>query len=131
MHKSQNILLTYYRNYSEALAAGLLNDEYDIIFTWDSTNLALEKSIEHISYERSRMVAVLYASHPFARRESLTREDRLLVENFCRELSVNRNGNLAAHNFKHTGCDCKILLFHGTHLRAARAQKQGYRTGKQ
>lgn len=71
----ENILLTYYRDYSDTLAAGLLNDEYDIIFTWDSTNLALEKSIEHIFYERSRLVAVLYASHPFARRESLTRAD--------------------------------------------------------
>ncbi|MBE6016120.1 MAG: LysR family transcriptional regulator [Lachnospiraceae bacterium] len=71
----ENVLLTYYRDYSDALAAGLLKDEYDIIFTWDSTNLALEKSIEHVPYEKSRLVAVLYASHPFARRESLTRAD--------------------------------------------------------
>lgn len=71
----ENVLLTYYRDYSDTLAAGLLNDEYDIIFTWDSTNLSMEKSIDHVLYERSRLVAVLYASHPFARRESLTRAD--------------------------------------------------------
>ena len=32
-------LLTCYRCDTEMLAAGLLNDDYDIIFTWDSTNI--------------------------------------------------------------------------------------------
>lgn len=71
----ENILLTFYRNFADVLAAGLLNNEYDIIFTWDSTNLVSDKSIKHISYEKSRLVAVLYSSHPFARRDSLTRAD--------------------------------------------------------
>ena len=34
-----NILLTCFRCDTDMLAAGLLNGEYDIIFTWDSTNI--------------------------------------------------------------------------------------------
>lgn len=34
-----NILLTCYRCDTDRLAAGLFNNEYDIIFTWDSTNI--------------------------------------------------------------------------------------------
>ena len=37
-----NILLTCYRCDTDELAAGLLNKEYDIIFTWDSTNIRQE-----------------------------------------------------------------------------------------
>ena len=37
--QNSNVLITFYRCSTDALAAGLLHHEYDIIFTWDSTNL--------------------------------------------------------------------------------------------
>ena len=41
-----NILITCYRNDTDMLASGLLNKEYDLIFTWDSTNIRQESSLE-------------------------------------------------------------------------------------
>ena len=70
-----NILMTFYRGYTDVLAAGLINDEYDIIFTWDSTNLAQESAICLAPYEQVRLMAVLYTSHPFAQRNKLVRSD--------------------------------------------------------
>ncbi|MBQ5929471.1 MAG: LysR family transcriptional regulator, partial [Clostridia bacterium] len=40
-----NVLITCYRNDTDMLAAGLLRKEYDIIFTWDSTNIRQEESL--------------------------------------------------------------------------------------
>ena len=34
-----NILISFYRGTTDVLAAGLLGGEYDLVFTWDSTNL--------------------------------------------------------------------------------------------
>ena len=74
MHHS-NVLLSFVRGYTDTLAAGLLNGETDIIYTWDSTNLKQEDAIDYKILEKPRLVAVLYANHPFARRESLERGD--------------------------------------------------------
>ena len=48
-----NILLTCYRCDTDRLAAGLFNNEYDIIFTWDSTNILQEHAISHKIIERA------------------------------------------------------------------------------
>lgn len=73
--KNPNILITCYRKDTDSLSAGLLNGEYDIIFTWDSTNLAGEETAKSFLYERVPLVAAMPASHPFAQRSSLTRKD--------------------------------------------------------
>lgn len=70
-----NVLLTCYRDTSDNLAAGLQNDEYDIIFTWDSTGLRHSPEYVPISIENARLTAVLYAAHPLGRREYLERSD--------------------------------------------------------
>lgn len=70
-----NILLTCYRCDTDMLAAGLLNGEYDLIFTWDSTNIRQEPEVETRLIERARLVAALYGSHPFAQRPVLRREE--------------------------------------------------------
>lgn len=70
-----NILITCYRNDTDMLAAGLLNMEYDIIFTWDSTNIRQEDSLHIRLAETVPLYVAMYTSHPFARRKSLTRED--------------------------------------------------------
>ncbi len=70
-----NILLTCYRADTDMLAAGLLNQEYDIIFTWDSTNIRQEDALHIKLFEQVPLVVALYTSHPFARRPSLSRED--------------------------------------------------------
>ena len=57
------------------LAAGLLNGEYDIIFTWDSTNIRQDSQVELRLVERARLVVALYGSHPFARRTALRRSE--------------------------------------------------------
>lgn len=46
-----NVLITCHRCDTDVLAAGLLNGEYDIIFTWDSTNIRAEE-VEAGSWSR-------------------------------------------------------------------------------
>ena len=69
------ILFTCFRCDTDMLAAGLLNGEYDLIFTWDSTNLCQETQVESRLVEQARLVVALYSSHPFAQYTSLRRED--------------------------------------------------------
>lgn len=68
-----NILITCYRCDTDMLAAGLLNNDYDIIFTWDSTNIMEESSIEHKLIEQAPLCVAMYHSHPLARRKFLNR----------------------------------------------------------
>ena len=70
-----NILITCYRCDTDMLAAGLFNDDYDIIFTWDSTNILQEKGIEYKLMELAPLVVALYAGHPLASRNSLSRRE--------------------------------------------------------
>lgn len=70
-----NILLTCFRCDTDMLAAGLLNGEYDVIFTWDSTNLLQDGRVETRLVEQARLVVALYGGHPFAQRSALRRED--------------------------------------------------------
>ena len=70
-----NILLTCYRCDTDRLAAGLFNNEYDIIFTWDSTNILQEHTISHKIIERAPLVVTLYSGHPFAQRSALNRRE--------------------------------------------------------
>ena len=69
------MLITFYRCSTDVLAAGLLSNEYDIIFTWDSTNLKQNPDIEYLTVERARLVVALYARHPFAQRTALRRTE--------------------------------------------------------
>ena len=43
-----NILTTCHRCNTDQLATGLINGDFDIIFTWDSTNIIQENNIERI-----------------------------------------------------------------------------------
>lgn len=70
-----NILITCYRCDTDMLAAGLFNDDYDIIFTWDSTNILQESGVEYKLMELAPLVVALYAGHPFAQRSSLSRRE--------------------------------------------------------
>ena len=70
-----NILITCYRNDTDMLASGVTNMEYDIIFTWDSTNIRQESALQIHLLETVPLYVALYNSHPFARREFLSRED--------------------------------------------------------
>ena len=70
-----NILVSCYRCDTDMLAAGLLNGEYDIIFTWDSTNIRQEENLQLRVIEHVPLRVALYANHPLARRKELTRRD--------------------------------------------------------
>ena len=70
-----NILVTCHRHNTDQLAAGLLNGDYDIIFTWNGTNIIQEKNIEYQQIEKVPLTVVLYGGHPFARRASLSRKE--------------------------------------------------------
>lgn len=74
-HDYPGILVTCHRCDTDTLAAGLLNGEYDLIFTWDSTNLHQDSRAELRLVERARLVVALYGAHPLARRQSLHRRD--------------------------------------------------------
>ena len=68
-----NVLITCFRHDTDLLAAGLMNGEYDVIFTWDSTDLRSTEGVEYRLIERVPLVVALYAGHPFAQRKSLRR----------------------------------------------------------
>lgn len=68
-----NVLITCFRHDTDMLASGLMNGEYDIIFTWDSTNLRATDGVEYRLIERVPLVVALYGSHPFAQRKTLCR----------------------------------------------------------
>lgn len=70
-----NILIAYYRGCTDMLAASLLNNETDLIVTWDSTNLKMNSEIEYISIEKAPLSAVMYSKHPFAHRSELSRSE--------------------------------------------------------
>ena len=70
-----NVLITCYRNDTDMLAAGLLSTEYDLIFTWDSTNIRKEESLHIQLAETVPLYVAMYASHPLARRQSLSRSE--------------------------------------------------------
>lgn len=70
-----NVLISCYRCDTDMLAAGLMNGEYDVIFTWDSTNLRQEETLDMRVMEHVPLRVALYASHPLAQRKELTRKD--------------------------------------------------------
>ncbi len=70
-----NVLFTCFRCDTDTLAAGLLGGDYDIIFTWDSTNIRREESLKLRVIEHVPLHVALYADHPLARRKELTRKD--------------------------------------------------------
>ena len=73
--KYPNVLISCYRCDTDRLAAGVMSGEYDIIYTWDSTNLRQEENIQLQVVEQVPLRVALYASHPLARRTQLTRRD--------------------------------------------------------
>lgn len=70
-----NILITCHRHNTDQLAAGLINGDYDIIFTWDSTNIIQEKNVEYKLIEKVPLTVVLYGGHPLARKAALSRKE--------------------------------------------------------
>ena len=73
--KNGNVLITFYRCSTDVLAAGLLHQEYDIVFTWDSTNLRTQEGVTFQTVEKARLVVALYAGHPLTQRRQLTRQE--------------------------------------------------------
>jgi len=69
------ILLTCYRSGTDILAEGLRGNEYDVIFTWDSTNIREEADLECRLVEQVPLLVALYDGHPFAHRRTLSRSD--------------------------------------------------------
>ena len=74
-HEHPNTFLTFERKSSDQLAAGLMRGAYDIIYTWDSTNLRQEPDILWRQIDRIRLVAALYTGHPMAGRMQLSRAE--------------------------------------------------------
>ena len=74
-HEYPNVLISCYRHDTDKLAAGLLSGEYDIIFTWDSTNIHQEEALSLRVFERVPLRVALYANHPLARKKQLSRKD--------------------------------------------------------
>lgn len=70
-----NISVNCYRCSTDVLAAGLSNDLYDIIYTWDSTNLQQDESICCRPIEKAPLVVAMDATHPLAQRKYLRRQD--------------------------------------------------------
>ena len=70
-----NVLITCAREDTDKLAAGLIDDEFDGIFTWDSTNICANPAVSYRLQEKVGLVVALYATHPLAQRTGLTRED--------------------------------------------------------
>ena len=74
-HEYPNVLISCYRCDTDMLAAGLMNGKYDVIFTWDSTNLRREDTLELRVMEHVPLRVALYTNHPLAWKTELTRKD--------------------------------------------------------
>ena len=74
-HEFPNVLITCQRCETDVLASGLINGEYDVIFTWDSTNICNDEAVDYRLQERVRLVVALYGSHPLAQSTGLTRAE--------------------------------------------------------
>jgi len=74
-HAYPNILLTFHRCDTDVLAAGLLNKEYDLIFTWDSSNMRQESKLDYTVVEHVPLYLAVYRSHPLAQKKTITRKD--------------------------------------------------------
>ena len=70
-----NTFLTFDRKSSDQLAAGLMQGIYDIIFTWDSTNLRQNQELEWMLTDKIRLVVAMYTGHPLASRIQLNRSE--------------------------------------------------------
>ena len=70
-----NVMVTCHRCDTDKLTAGLINGEFDVIFTWDSTNLIRDELVEYRLQERVQLVVALYGSHHLAKRTGLKRAD--------------------------------------------------------
>jgi DNA-binding transcriptional LysR family regulator len=70
-----NILITCFRCDTDMLATGLLNNDYDIIFTWDSTNILQEEAISYKMMEKAPLSVALYDKHPLAHKKALNRRE--------------------------------------------------------
>ena len=70
-----NVLLAAHRKDDDILSASLRNREYDMVFTWDCTELCRSDSVETCLVERSPLVAAVSERHPLSRRSSLRREE--------------------------------------------------------
>ena len=92
-----NVLLSCYRCDTDMLASGLINGDLDVIFTWDSTNLRQEESLQIQVIEHVPLRVALYANHPLARRNELTRKD-LRQENIL-FMSPSGSGNSFGDEF--------------------------------
>ena len=74
-HDFPNVLITCHRCDTDVLAANLIGGEFDVIFTWDSTNIRNDEAVEYRLQEKVRLVVALYGSHPLAKSTGLTRAD--------------------------------------------------------
>ena len=74
-HDYPNVLLNCFRCDTDSLTTGLINGEYDMIFTWDSTNICKDEAVEFRLQDRVQLMVALYGSHPLAKRTVLTRAD--------------------------------------------------------
>lgn len=54
-----NLLITFYRSTTDQLAAGLLGNQFDLILTWDSTNLKQDERWSWLLAEEVGLVAAL------------------------------------------------------------------------
>lgn len=70
-----NILISCYRCDTDTLASGLSKDRYDVIFTWDSTELVKDENTSTMLVEQSPLTVAVYNSHPFSNRKELRRMD--------------------------------------------------------
>lgn len=70
-----NTFLTFERKSSDQLAAGLMQGDFDIIYTWDSTNLRQDPDVSWMQADRIRLVAAMYTGHPLAGRTKLSRAE--------------------------------------------------------
>ena len=96
-HDYPNVLISCYRHDTDKLAAGILSGEYDIIFTWDSTNIHQEEALSLHLFERVPLRVALYANHPLARKKQLSRKD-LRQENIL-FMSPSGTGNSFGDDF--------------------------------
>lgn len=74
-HEHPNAFITCRRCNCGEMAQALLNEDLDIIFTWDHDEIIEYEGLEWKKVEESPLDVVIYNTHPFVNRTQLKRND--------------------------------------------------------
>lgn len=108
--KHPNVFFTCRRCNCEQMAQALINDELDIIFTWDHDEILDCAGMKWRKVEESSLDVVLYNTHPFVNRTQLTREELKEERLLYLAPSGSLHGDAYFQKYRDAGYDPNVIF---------------------